>query len=59
MFVINFVKFLVSVQQLLEWNLTAWGLRLYVLCLLCLSGITDLSASAKRREMKPTFCGWI
>jgi len=29
MFFINFVKLLVSVQQLLEWSLTACGLRLY------------------------------
>ena len=32
-FLINFVKLLVSVQLLLEWSLTTWGLRLYVLFL--------------------------
>jgi len=50
------VKLLLSVQQLLEWSLTAWGLRLYVLGLLCLSGITGLSASTQKNEIKLMIC---
>jgi len=37
---INFMKLLVLVQQLLNWSLTAWGLRKYILSLLCFSGVT-------------------
>lgn len=54
LFVTNLVNLLVSVQQLLEWSLTTWGLRLYVLGLLCLSGVTDVSASTKQNKIKIT-----